>query len=185
MHATTAGLLLTMMPFAMAALAPTAGRMSDRIGSRMLSTLGLLVLAAGLGALSTVGLDSPLWLVAGCLLLAGAGMAIFQTPNTSAVLSATPRSAAGVGSAFVAEARNMGMAIGIALTAGLVALRMGASSAALTQTHPLADAVGRELVSGMALAMRVSLVLVLVGAGLSWFFRGNAQAQVEQAESGR
>jgi EmrB/QacA subfamily drug resistance transporter len=181
----SAGLLLTVMPFAMAALAPSAGRISDRIGSRLLSTGGLLVLAVGLAVLSTATRDSSLVIVGGCLLAAGAGMAIFQTPNTASVLSATPRARAGVGSAFVAQARNMGMALGIALTAAIVASHMGPTASALTQSGPLPDAVAQRLISGMALAMRVSAVLALVGAALSWFFRGEPAAHVEPANTGR
>ena len=136
LSAAAAGLILTAMPFAMASLAPFAGRLSDRIGSRVLSTAGLLVLAVGLGAMSMLELFSSLWLVAGCLLTAGAGMAVFQTPNTSAVLSAVPRARVGIASALIAEARNVGMALGIALTAALVAAHMGASAAARTKSGP-------------------------------------------------
>jgi MFS family permease len=181
MHAAAAGLILTAMPFAMATLAPSAGRLSDRIGSRILSTGGLLVLAAGLGAMSMLQVFSSLWLVAGCLLMAGAGMAVFQTPNTSAVLSAVPRARAGIASALIAEARNVGMALGIAMTAALVASHMGTSAAALTRSGPLPMAVASQLVGGMALALRVAAVLALFGAALSWFFRGDGHPQVEHA----
>jgi EmrB/QacA subfamily drug resistance transporter len=181
MQAAAAGLILTAMPFAMASLAPYAGRLSDRIGSRVLSTAGLLVLAAGLSAMSMLQLFSSLWLVAGCLLTAGAGMAIFQTPNTSAVLSAVPRARVGIASALIAEARNVGMALGIALTAALVASHMGASAAALIKGGSLPVSVANELVGGMAIALRVAAVLALFGAALSWFFRGEAHQQVEHA----
>ena len=45
---TSAGVVLTLLPLAMALLAPYAGRLSDRIGSRVLSSAGLLVLTVGL-----------------------------------------------------------------------------------------------------------------------------------------
>jgi predicted MFS family arabinose efflux permease len=174
-----AGLLLTCTPLAMAVLAPYAGRLSDRMGSRGLSTGGLLALAAGLGAMSMVTAESPLWFVGGCLFVVGGGMAIFQTPNTSSVLRATPRSAAGVGSAFIAEARNVGMAIGIALTAAVVTSQMGAEVGALDGVGLLAPVPSAELLSGMSLAMRVAVVLSLVAAALSWFLRDEHPTMVE------
>lgn len=185
MPETAAGLLLTATPAAMAGLAPYAGRLSDRIGSRVLSTFGLLVLAVGLGVLSTAQQSTPMWFVAACLFTVGAGMAIFQTPNTSAVFAATPRARHGVGSAFIAEARNVGMALGISLTAAVIATRMGAASAALTFDTSLSLAASASLISGMGIALRVAAVLALVGAFASWFFREEVAAKVEQSQQGR
>jgi EmrB/QacA subfamily drug resistance transporter len=176
MHATTAGLVLTVLPLTMAVFAPYVGRLTDRIGSRVLATTGLLVLAVGLGVMSTLHQFTSLWLVAACLFLAGLGLTIFQTPNTSAVLSSTPRSRAGIGSAFIAEARNVGMAVGIAMTAAVVAASMGPAADALSHAAPLTPIEAARLIDGMALAMRISVVLALIGAALSWFFHGDARA---------
>jgi EmrB/QacA subfamily drug resistance transporter len=173
MREDAAGLLLTMLPLAMALLAPWAGRLSDRIGSRMLATVGLVILAGALAAISTAQVASPLWFVGLCLFGAGAGMAIFQTPNTSAVLRAAPRYRAGVASAFIAEARNVGMALGIALTAGIVTAALGSAAAVLDQTAHLTAGISDSLVAGMSTSMRVAVALALVAAALSWFFRGD------------
>jgi MFS family permease len=181
---TFAGLLLTLPPLAMAALAPWAGRLSDRIGSRVPSTVGLSVLAAGLGGLSTAGVATPLWIVGACLFAAGAGMAVFQTPNTAAVLAATPNARHGVGSAFIAEARNVGMALGIALTAAIITTRMGPASAALTASTALASAETAAFVAGMSLALRTAAVLAAFAAAASWFFRGEESVEVEQLPLG-
>jgi len=177
--ASLAGVMLMATPLAMAVLAPYAGRLSDRIGSRVLSTVGLLVLAVGLGVLSTLHQGTPEWFIGMSLFIVGAGMAIFQTPNTAAVMQATPRARAGVGSAFIAEARNVGMMLGIALTAAIVTSRMGVSTGALDGTGLLQPAVAAELIAGMSLAMRVSVALAIVAAALSWFFRGDVVAKVE------
>jgi hypothetical protein len=100
-------------------------------------------------------------------------MAIFQTPNTSAVLRAAPRYRAGVASAFIAEARNVGMALGIALTAGIVTAALGPAAAVLDQTAHLTAGISDSLVAGMSTSMRVAVALALVAAALSWFFRGD------------
>jgi EmrB/QacA subfamily drug resistance transporter len=172
---TPAGLMLTSLPFAMAALAPYAGRVSDRIGSKLLSTVGMAIIGLGLLWLSFLERDSsPAFIMAG-LFVVGAGMAVFQTPNTAAVLSATPRARAGVGSALIAEARNVGMAVGIAFTAAVVGGVMGKLSPELTAGGAMPGSASSALISGMALAMRVSVVLAVIAAALSWLFGDEAR----------
>jgi EmrB/QacA subfamily drug resistance transporter len=181
---TSAGLLLTIPPLAMAGLAPWAGRLSDRIGSRLPSTLGLSVLAVGLGVLSTVGPSTSLWFVGACLFTVGAGMAVFQTPNTAAILAATPHARHGVGSAFIAEARNVGMALGIALTAAIITTQMGSAAAALTVSTALSAADTATFVTGMAVALRTAALFAIVAAAASWFLRGEEAIEVEQLRPG-
>lgn len=179
-----AGLLLSVQPLAMAVFAPHAGRLSDRIGSRIPSTLGLCLQAVGLGALSMMGSTSPLWQIAGCLLVIGSGMAIFQTPNTASVLRATPRARHGVGSALIAEARNVGMAVGIAATTAIIGWKMGPAVAALGRPGGLAPAEAATLVSGMSTALRVAAVTALLAAAVSWPFRGEPVPEVECGHQG-
>lgn len=170
MDTRVAGLFLTVTPLAMAAFAPAAGRLSDRRGSRGLATLGLLVLSAGLATASFLKADGGLALVAVALLLTGGGMAVFQTPNTAAVLRATPRERAGVGSAFVAEARNVGMSVGIALTAGIVGAAMGATGLP-GGDGGIPAVTAAAFVGGASTALRVAAAISLVAAALSWFGR--------------
>lgn len=165
-----AGLLLTATPIAMALVAPTAGRLSDRHGSRSLATAGIGVLATGLLAASFLGATSPVWAVPVALVMIGAGMALFQTPNTAAILRAVPRTRVGIGSAFVAEARNVGMAVGIALAAAIVGARMGATG--LPSGAGAVDGqVATAFTAGMAAALRTAAAIAGVAAVLSWFGR--------------
>lgn len=173
-----AGALLTTTPIAMAVFAPMAGRLSDRSGSRLLSTIGIVVLALGLLVASFLGAGSSLWHVVLSLVIVGSGMAIFQTPNTAAILRSLPRTRAGIGSAFVAEARNVGMALGIALTAAIVGAAVGGAGLPGGEGVLPADAT-RAFLEGMHNALRVASAIALAGAGLSWF--GREQDVVEQA----
>lgn len=177
----SAGLVLTVTPLAMAVFAPFAGRTSDRIGSRSLATGGLSVLAVGLLVLSFLPTSVHIGLVVAGLLVVGSGMALFQSPNTSAVLRATPRARAGVGSAFVAEARNVGMAVGIALTAAIVGYFVGAAGIPAGEGSVAPDVAAR-FVHGMSVALRVGAVISLVAAALSWFGR---DADVVEAAHGK
>ena len=183
LDARVAGLIMTTTPLAMAVFAPVAGRLADRYGSRWLTTFGLLVLAAGLGAASLLTVKTVPGAIVATLAVVGSGMAIFQTPNSTAVFSATPRSSAGVASALLAEARNMGMALGIAFTAMIVAMHVG--SAGIPEGSSMLGPIeAARLVAGMSAAQRFAAVLTLVAATLSWLFHTELRAQVEPRGAG-
>jgi EmrB/QacA subfamily drug resistance transporter len=110
-------------------VAPAAGRLLDRVGSRLLLTVGLLLQSAGLAwvALTITGGRSyaaavvPL-VIAGC----GASMAIPAGQN--AVMNAVPPGAIGQASGVFNTARQLGGAFGIAILAAVFAANGGYSS---------------------------------------------------------
>lgn len=161
-----AGLVMGATPAVMAFVAPLAGRMSDRWGSRGLATVGILGVAASLWTFSGIAADTSLPYVALLLLGLGLGSSIFQVPNTNGVLSETPRAQRGVGSAIIAEARTLGMALGIAVTGAIVATA-GAGDV-LASVGALTSSEADVAVRGMAVAFRAAAVVALVAAALSW-----------------
>jgi MFS family permease len=112
-------LYLVIVPIAMFLLAPLAGRLSDKIGFRILTISGMLGLATGLFMLSRLGVDSPGWYLASALAVVGAGVGLFSTPNSSAMMGAVREDQRAVTSSILATNRNIGMAIGVALATGL------------------------------------------------------------------
>jgi EmrB/QacA subfamily drug resistance transporter len=131
-----AGLLLTAQPLVMAMVAPISGAWSDRIGSRVLSTLGMAILGLGLFMLSRLGPDSPFAMVAAGLAVAGLGTGIFISPNSSALMGSAPRNRQGIASGILATARNVGMVLGVGiagavLTTVMVQGQAGGSATAL------------------------------------------------------
>jgi EmrB/QacA subfamily drug resistance transporter len=110
-----AGLLLTAQPLVMVITAPVSGWLSDRIGSRILATLGMGILALGLFLLSRLGPATPPAVIVMSLAVAGLGTGMFVSPNNSALLGSAPRGRQGIASAVLAEARNVGMVIGVGI----------------------------------------------------------------------
>jgi MFS family permease len=162
-----AGLIMAAPPAVMSVMAPVAGRLSDSWGSRGLATTGLVIASSSLVALSFLGPDSPLWLVALEAGTMGLGAALFGSPNTSAVLSETPRARRGIGSAVVANARNVGMAVGLALSGAIVVFALGGSDM-LSRAGALAPADARVFLDAFSLALRVGAGVGLTGAVVSW-----------------
>ncbi len=162
-----AGLVLMATPLTMALFAPVSGRLADRVGSRGPATAGMAWCALSVAGMSLLGPQTPIALVALGLACIGAGVSFFQTPNTTAVLNATPPSRRGVGSALVGEARSVGMTLGIALTAAVVTAGLGGADL-LSAVRPLALAERALVADAMGSAMLVGGGIALIAAFVSW-----------------
>ncbi len=108
-----AGLLLTLPSLLRAVASPFSGALSDRIGTRPPSMLGMAILAFGLYLLSRLGGQSSVSEMAAGLAVAGLGAGLFVSPNTSALMGAAPRHQQGIAAGVMATARNVGMALGV------------------------------------------------------------------------
>jgi MFS family permease len=109
------------------ALAPIAGWLSDRFGSRLLCTTGCALIAVAQLLISTVGLDSSVLRIILPLALQGLGWALFNSPNQSAVLGSVPMERVGSASGMVATAARTGGAMGVALSATLFSALLSAA----------------------------------------------------------
>jgi EmrB/QacA subfamily drug resistance transporter len=115
-----AGIVLTAVPLVMAVIAPISGALSDRIGSRLLSSLGLAITSLALLGLSRTSPIQGLPPVALFLGVVGLGSGMFQSPNTSAIMGSVPRNRLGIASGMQATMRNVGMVLGVALAGAIV-----------------------------------------------------------------
>ncbi|MFI7103202.1 DHA2 family efflux MFS transporter permease subunit [Streptomyces sp. NPDC050161] len=111
-----AGLHVLYVALAMAAAAPVAGRLRDRFSARGLASTGLALAAAGLFALAAV--VAPRMnnaLLAVCLLAVGAGVGLFMTPNTSAIMGSVRAERRGIANGVRQTVQNAGYAVSTAL----------------------------------------------------------------------
>jgi EmrB/QacA subfamily drug resistance transporter len=106
-------------------VAPIAGRASDRIGSRGLMTAGMSLLALQLVLFSQLGIDASFWNLLPALLIGGVGMSLTMTPSAAAATRGVPVDKAGVGSAVLNCARQVGGTMGVALMGAIVAAEAG------------------------------------------------------------
>jgi DHA2 family multidrug resistance protein-like MFS transporter len=116
------GLLITPWPLAVTIVAPISGRLVERIPAGLLGGIGLVVFAGGLGALGLLPAHPSDLDVVWRMALAGAGFALFQTPNNRTMIAAAPRERAGGASGMLATARLLGQTTGAALVAMFLAL---------------------------------------------------------------
>jgi len=94
---------------------PFGGWLSDRYGSRLLATGGILLAGVGAALLMTLPADFNLGLFAAYLAIMGAGMGFFSAPNTAQIMGAVPADQRGAASGMRAMVLNAGMTASTAI----------------------------------------------------------------------
>lgn len=117
-----AGLLMAVNPALIGIVAPISGALSDRIGSRKLTTIGLFCLIVGYWTASGATPQASLLEFALRALPIGIGMGIFQSPNNSAVMGTAPRERLGVVSGMLSITRTLGQTVGISILSAVWAV---------------------------------------------------------------
>ncbi len=154
------GLLITPWPIAVGFTAPIAGRLAERHPAGLLGGIGLVVFAAGLGALAWMPAHPTLIDIVWRMALAGAGFGLFQSPNNRTMIAAAPRERSGGASGMLGTARLLGQTIGAALVAMLLA---------------------RYPMEGTRIALMIGVGFALAGAALSALRLSEAGARGGQA----
>ena len=151
-------------------VSPLSGALSDRIGSRLLCTLAMGLIAAALFSLAMISARPPLAAILWRLVLAGVGTAMFLPPNSAAAFAAVLPESRGVASATIAAARNLGMVLGVALAGAIFnsAFYRLSGGLNLQEYRPALEAVFME---SFHLVMAAGGCIALFGMQLS-FCRG-------------
>jgi EmrB/QacA subfamily drug resistance transporter len=133
-------------------VAPVAGLLSDRIGSRPLMVAGLALQAVAVGWIATVvTVDTPYLELVPAFVMGGAGMALVFAPAANAVLASVRPEEAGQASGATNAIREVGGVMGVAI---LVAVFSGSGSYA----SPAA------FIDGVNPALWVGAAVLAVGA---------------------
>lgn len=141
------GLMISIQTAVQIFVAPGAGRLADRRGAGNVATVGMAL--CGIGLLISAFLDgaSSLWQVAAAQLGLGIGIALFASPNTSAIMGAVDHAHTGQASGLVGAMRTMGMLLSMVIIS-------------LTMNRFLGDApLGPDNTDAFLEAMHVNFIL--------------------------
>ncbi|MGD0250011.1 MAG: MFS transporter, partial [Thermoplasmata archaeon] len=112
----TAGLFLIPVSASIATFGPVSGWLSDRYGPRPFLIAGLVTSAVGFLWLATIGPDESFLGLTPPLILMGAGMGLFASPNRAQMMTAVPPARRGVASGIGTTLINTGATISLGLT---------------------------------------------------------------------
>jgi EmrB/QacA subfamily drug resistance transporter len=119
-----AGILMIIYPVTVAVVAPISGYLSDKIGSEILTLIGLIITAVGLVAMSLLKSTSSYIDIIFRMAVIGFGNGLFQSPNNSLVMSTVSKNKLGIAGSVNALVRNLGMVFGIGFSVSLLYNRM-------------------------------------------------------------
>lgn len=160
------GIILTVEPIFMVIFSPISGRLSDRFGSRILASLGMLIISAAfffisasIGKISPVEMAWPLGVI-------GIGFGLFSAPNTNSVMSSVDRKDSGTASGTLGTMRFVGQLMSLAIMSTLLAEAMPRSMILQLFSGISSDLSVVDIsafLSGLKVVMLISGILSLIG----------------------
>jgi EmrB/QacA subfamily drug resistance transporter len=162
------------------AVAPLSGRLSDKLGARVVASIGLGLQICGFLVYFTLGLTTPTYLVVVGAILNGAGNSSFFPANNSAVMSSAPPKAYGVISGLLRTFSNIGMACSFAVALLIASLSIPRQVAfeIFLGVGKIQGQLASAFVSGMHVALAGSISVLTVALVLS-ILRGKESRTVK------
>ncbi len=117
-----AGLLTVPFAIGQLLLAPRSARFVRRYGAKAVGATGLFVMGVDLIGYATLGVTTPIWVLIALYLVQGAAIGVSMPAATSAVMDVLPRERAGAGSALTNTARQVAVALSVAILGSILAV---------------------------------------------------------------
>jgi EmrB/QacA subfamily drug resistance transporter len=153
-------------------VAPIAGALVSKVGTRPLMAAGLALQAVALAWIAAVSApDTPFAQLIAPFVLAGTGMALVFPTAAQTVLAAVRPDEAGKASGATNAVREIGGVMGVAVLASVFAANGGYESP-------------QAFTDGVTAALPIAVAVLAVGAVLALLTPGRAQAEAEAVPAG-
>jgi EmrB/QacA subfamily drug resistance transporter len=116
-----AGLLTVPFAGGQLLMSPRSAALVRRYGAKAAGATGLFIMAAAVAGYATLGTSSPIWVLGVLFAIQGAAMGVVMPAATSAVMDVLPRERAGAGSALTNTARQVAVALSVAVLGSILA----------------------------------------------------------------
>ena len=166
-----AGILLTPFALSMMIMAPISGWLSDRFGSRELSSIGLFISAIGLLGMVWISVSSSVLWLSVWMFISGLGSGMFFSPNTSAIMGAVPAERRGIAAGVRIMMNNAGNVISIALSMAIISssIDLRAMQKLFSGTQVGSEGIAVEhFISGLRMAFAISFIISILAAFISY-----------------
>jgi MFS family permease len=158
--AESAGLILVAQPVVQMIFSPIAGRLSDRVEPRIVSTAGMALTTLGLSFFIFLTPVTPLWVIVASLMVLGLGYGLFSSPNTNAIMSSVQQKHHSIASGMNATMRSFGQLISMAIAMFCFTVFIGGET--------ITPAIYPSLMTSVTVAFIVFTVLCLAGVAASY-----------------
>ena len=155
------GLILLPGALITALLSPLSGRLYDKYGPRYLTLTGILLTTVGTFSLSTVTLNTPIWLVVVSQLIRQLGLVIVLMPIQTEAFNALPLSLMPDGSAMFTTVRQLAASFG---TAALITV-MTQVVVYAGKAHPTHTTLNQ--LQGIQVTFLFASVLMIIAAAMT------------------
>ncbi len=159
------GMFMMVSPLILTIISPASGYISDKIGSEILTFIGLALITAGLFLVSTLTQSSSITAAVVYITVISIGTGLFQPPNNSLVMSSVPKNKLGIAGSINSLVRNLGMILGITLSTSILYNRMSSKIG-----YPVFNYInGREdvFIYGMKYVYITAAAICLAGAAVT------------------
>ena len=109
------GLLILPYSVTLSVIAPIAGRMSGKYGSRLLTLAGPITYCIALTMFTLFDKNAAMWQIVLASGIMGIGNGLFQSPSNNAIMTSVQKEELGIASGILALSRNMGNILGVAV----------------------------------------------------------------------
>jgi MFS family permease len=117
-----AGIYMLPLTIGFMVMGPISGVLADRYGSRVLSTIGMLLCAIGFGGLMLTPVNFTFSTFAIAILVIGVGMGLFVSPNITAVMNSVPAEHRGASSGMRSTFSNAANTVSISWIFAIITL---------------------------------------------------------------
>jgi EmrB/QacA subfamily drug resistance transporter len=150
---------LLAVPFAVGqfVMSPRSAPLVARFGARAVGVAGMLMNAVAIGGWAFLSEGSPIWIVAVLFFIQGSGLGLAVPAATSGVMEALPRERAGAGSALTNTARQVAVALSVAILGSILSSAYRSSLGPTLSSLPAGarDAAGSSITATQALAAQL------------------------------
>jgi MFS family permease len=121
-----AGIYMLPLTIGFMVMGPISGILADRYGSRVLSTIGMLLCAAGFTGLMLIPINFTFTTFGLAILVIGIGMGLFVSPNITAIMNSVPAEHRGASSGMRSTFSNTANTVSISWIFAIVAIGLAA-----------------------------------------------------------
>lgn len=124
MSPSRAGMLMAVTSLVTMVVGPLIGSLSDRFGPFKFSAVGAGAIGVAYGLMFIFEVETPLTAIVSVLIIMGVGIGSFHPPNNSIIMGSVSRDHLGTASALIATQRQVGIAVGMAVTGTFFSARL-------------------------------------------------------------